>query len=55
MDDGTTYEWKQASAKYRKDIARALTAAAPTMFPEGRGRPEDAAHSPGSLAIRIQH
>jgi hypothetical protein len=25
-------KWKQASAKYRKDIARALTAAAPAML-----------------------
>ena len=31
-------KWKQASAKYRKDIARALTAATPAMLTEGRGR-----------------
>jgi hypothetical protein len=36
-------KWKQASAKYRKDIARALTAATPAMLAAERGRPEDAA------------
>jgi hypothetical protein len=35
-------KWKQASAKYRKDIARALTAATPAMLAAERGRPEDA-------------
>ena len=35
-------KWKQASAKYRKDIARALTAATPAMLGEARGRPDDA-------------
>ena len=35
-------KWKQASAKYRKDIARALTAATPVMLTEARGRPDDA-------------
>jgi integrase len=35
-------KWKQASAKYRKDIARALTAATPVMLAEARGRPDDA-------------
>jgi integrase len=35
-------KWKQASAKYRKDIARALTAATSAMLAAGRGRPEDA-------------
>jgi integrase len=35
-------KWKLASAKYRKDIARALTAATPAMLPEARGRPDDA-------------
>jgi integrase len=35
-------KWKQASAKYRKDIARALTAATPAMLSEARGRPGDA-------------
>ncbi len=35
-------KWKQASAKYRKDIARALTTATPAMLAEGRGRPDDA-------------
>src|SRR6516225_608104 len=34
-------KWKQASAKYRKDIARALTAATPVMLAEARGRPDD--------------
>jgi integrase len=35
-------KWKQASAKYRKDIARALTAATPAMLAEAHGRPDDA-------------
>jgi hypothetical protein len=35
-------KWKQASAKYRKDIARALTSATPAVLAEGRGRPDDA-------------
>ena len=35
-------KWKQASAKYRKDIARALTAATPATLAEARGRPDDA-------------
>ena len=35
-------KWKQASAKYRKDIARALTAATPAMLSEACGRPDDA-------------
>src|SRR5215468_1179671 len=35
-------KWKQASAKYRKDIARALTTATPVMLAEVRGRPDDA-------------
>ena len=35
-------KWKQASAKYRKDIARALTAATPVMLAETRGGPDDA-------------
>jgi integrase len=35
-------KWKQASAKYRKDIARALTAATPAMLAQARGRPDDA-------------
>ena len=30
-------KWKLASAKYRKDIARALTAATPAMFADARG------------------
>jgi integrase len=34
-------KWKQASAKYRKDIARALTAATPAMLVAARGRPDD--------------
>jgi hypothetical protein len=37
-------KWKSASAKYRRDIARALTAATPAMFADGRdGKPDDAA------------
>jgi hypothetical protein len=35
-------KWMQASAKYRKDIARALTAVTPAMLAEARGRPDDA-------------
>jgi integrase len=35
-------KWKQASAKYRKDIARALTVATPAMLAETRGRPDEA-------------
>lgn len=35
-------KWKLASAKYRKDIARALTAATPAMLADARGRPDDA-------------
>ena len=37
-------KWKGASAKYRMDIARALTAATPAMFLDGHGgKPDDAA------------
>jgi integrase len=37
-------KWKTASAKYRRDIARALTAATFAMFADGRdGKPDDAA------------
>jgi integrase len=35
-------KWKTASAKYRKDIARALIAASPALLSAG-GRPDDAA------------
>jgi len=35
-------KWKSASAKYRKDIARALTAASPALLSAARGRPDDA-------------
>jgi hypothetical protein len=35
-------KWKGASAKYRKDIARALTAATPAMLPAERGRADEA-------------
>ena len=35
-------KWKQASAKYRKDVARALTAATPVKLAEAHGRPDDA-------------
>jgi hypothetical protein len=35
-------KWKQASAKYRKDIPRAMTAATPAILTEARGRPDDA-------------
>jgi integrase len=34
-------KWKQASAKYRKDIARALMAATPAMLVDAHGRPDD--------------
>jgi hypothetical protein len=36
-------KWKRASAKYRKDIARALTAASPALLTGVRGRPDNAA------------
>lgn len=35
-------KWKLASAKYRKDIARALIAASPALLSEAGGRPNDA-------------
>ncbi|MEV4080793.1 tyrosine-type recombinase/integrase [Nonomuraea fuscirosea] len=35
------FKWKAASAKYRQDIARALTAATPAMFTSGEGKPLD--------------
>lgn len=34
-------KWKAASAKYRADIARALTAATPAMLATDRGKPAD--------------
>ncbi|MEU9872223.1 tyrosine-type recombinase/integrase [Actinomadura sp. NPDC048021] len=34
-------KWKGAAAKYRQDIARALTAATPAMFASERGKPTD--------------
>lgn len=34
-------KWKDASAGYRRDIARALTAATPAMYATKRGKPED--------------
>jgi integrase len=34
-------KWKHASAKYRKDIARALTAATSSMLPLARGHPDE--------------
>lgn len=34
---------KPASAKYRKDIARALAGATPARLTDGRGRPDGAA------------
>ncbi|MFF5265388.1 tyrosine-type recombinase/integrase [Actinomadura viridis] len=36
-------KWKGAAAKYRQDIARALTAATPAMLAGERGRPADRA------------
>jgi integrase len=39
----TDMKWKSAAAKYRKSIARALTAATPAMFTvTTRGKPDDA-------------
>ncbi|WP_326626641.1 tyrosine-type recombinase/integrase [Nonomuraea fuscirosea] len=35
------FKWKAASAKYRQDIARALTAATPAMFASSKGKPAD--------------
>ncbi|MEU7004451.1 tyrosine-type recombinase/integrase [Nonomuraea sp. NPDC046570] len=34
-------KWKGAAAKYRQDIARALTAATPAMYVGARGKPDD--------------
>ncbi|MGV9776590.1 tyrosine-type recombinase/integrase [Streptosporangium sp. NPDC003464] len=34
-------KWKEASAKYRQDIARALTAATPAMLTGEQGKPDD--------------
>ncbi|GGO67117.1 tyrosine-type recombinase/integrase [Nonomuraea cavernae] len=36
-------KWKNAAAKYRQDIARALTAATPAMYATTRGKPDDRA------------
>ena len=41
-------KWKQASAKYRKDIARALTAATPAMLAAPAAGPM-MRHSPGTV------
>jgi integrase len=35
------FKWKAASAKYRQDIARALTAATPAMLASDKGKPAD--------------
>ncbi|GAA3106033.1 tyrosine-type recombinase/integrase [Nonomuraea salmonea] len=35
------FKWKAASAKYRQDIARALTAATPAMFTSSNSKPSD--------------
>jgi hypothetical protein len=35
-------KWKDASAKYRHDIAYALTLATPAMYSTARGKPDDA-------------
>ncbi|MGW0810774.1 tyrosine-type recombinase/integrase [Nonomuraea sp. NPDC002799] len=37
------FKWKAASAKYRQDIARALTAATPAMLTSNKGKPSDLA------------
>lgn len=34
-------KWKPAAARYREDIARALTAATPAMLANQRGKPDD--------------
>ncbi|MFI6995844.1 tyrosine-type recombinase/integrase [Nonomuraea wenchangensis] len=39
----TDMKWKNAAAKYRQDIARALTAATPAMYTTTRGKPDDRA------------
>ncbi|WP_182883275.1 tyrosine-type recombinase/integrase [Microbispora sp. H10949] len=36
-------KWKGAAAKYRQDIARALTAATPAMYATARSKPDDRA------------
>src|SRR5499427_10916303 len=48
-------KWKQASAKYRKDIARALIAATPVMLAEVRGRPDDASIRRALVRWGLQH
>ncbi|WP_246268837.1 tyrosine-type recombinase/integrase [Nonomuraea typhae] len=35
------FKWKAASAKYRQDIARALTAATPALITTGKDKPSD--------------
>ncbi|MDF5759128.1 hypothetical protein [Spongiactinospora sp. TRM90649] len=37
------FKWKTASAKYRQDIARALTAATPALLADDDGKPDDLA------------
>ena len=48
-------KWKQASAKYRKDIARALTAATPAMLAPGARMARRCVYPPGAAAVGIQH
>ena len=48
-------KWKHASAKYRKDIARALTAATPAMLPQSTWAARRRKHPPGARPVGIQH
>jgi hypothetical protein len=45
----TDMKWKQAFAKYGKDIARALSAATPVMLADARGRPSVAGPGQSSM------
>ena len=48
-------KWKHASAKYRKDIAWALTAATPAMLPQSTWAARRRKHPPGARPVGIQH
>ncbi len=48
-------KWKLASARYRKDIARALTAATPAMLTDARGRTRCSRHPASAHALGLQH
>jgi hypothetical protein len=48
-------KWKQASAKYRKDIARALTAATPAMLNDSSRTARRCEHPAGTPPVGHQH